>query len=176
MFEVGCIVLYGSEGVCKVRDITTREIGGLTREYYVLEPVYQRKTTVFVPTNNKELSSKMRNIITASEIDSILDDVSKNQATWIVDDSARKERYKDALRHGDCRELMRMCLMLQERKTKLLDQHRKLSAADGHFLKTAEKMVFDELASALHLSPEQVLPFIRNHYETASKSTCQKRA
>ncbi|MGI6105398.1 MAG: CarD family transcriptional regulator [Raoultibacter sp.] len=171
MFEVGCTVLYGNEGVCTVKDITSKEMGGSLRKYYVLEPVYQRKTTVFVPVDNERLASKMRNIVTSDEISSILAAVPTKTIPWIADHATRKEVYKEAITRGDCCELLRMCLTLHKRKDELAEQRRKLSVADGNFLKSAEKMVFDEFASALHIPPEQVLPIIRSHFEYEDKSS-----
>lgn len=42
MFEKGAYVIYGSNGICIVQDITTLNLTGVdkNRKYYLLKPVY----------------------------------------------------------------------------------------------------------------------------------------
>ena len=43
MYKIGSIVVYGTEGLCKICDITERTFGKETSEYYVLSPLAMRK-------------------------------------------------------------------------------------------------------------------------------------
>ena len=64
MFCVGQTVLYGSNGVCMVDDVTEKRIGKTKMQYYVLKPLCNNTSTLFVPTANQQLVSKMRRILT----------------------------------------------------------------------------------------------------------------
>ena len=50
MFCVGQTVLYGSNGVCMVDDVTEKRIGKTKMQYYVLKPLCNNTSTLFVPT------------------------------------------------------------------------------------------------------------------------------
>ena len=67
MFQVNDMVLYGTNGVCRVVDIDERDCGGRMVEYYILKPIYASNSTVFVPVNNEKLTSKMRYVLTEAE-------------------------------------------------------------------------------------------------------------
>ena len=55
MYSIGEVVLYGSNGVCEITEITTKKIGKDSIEYYVLKPVCSDSSTLFVPTQNEML-------------------------------------------------------------------------------------------------------------------------
>lgn len=59
MYSVGQTVLYGSNGICNIEEITTKEISGMSIDYYVLKPLYSQNSTLFVPVNNEKLVSKI---------------------------------------------------------------------------------------------------------------------
>ena len=50
MYKKGDTVLYVSEGVCKITDITEKKFGDDSIEYYILTPVFNNRSTFFVPT------------------------------------------------------------------------------------------------------------------------------
>lgn len=60
MYRVNDTVVYGAQGVCRIADITKRDIGGMPMDYYVLKPVYDDNSTLFVPISNDKLTAKMR--------------------------------------------------------------------------------------------------------------------
>ena len=108
MFEVGSTVLYGSDGVCTIQNITHKEVGGVSGEYYVLEPVYQKKSTVFVPLDNERLIGRMRNILSADELLDLIKTIPEEPLVWIEDEGERKQTYKEIISRGDCTELMQL--------------------------------------------------------------------
>ena len=75
MYQIGDLVLYGSAGVCKVADITTRKMPGLDhpQDFYVLEPLYQQNYTIQAPVNNAKVF--MRPIISKSEATELMDTI-----------------------------------------------------------------------------------------------------
>lgn len=46
MYSIGEVVLYGSNGVCEITEITTKKIGKDSIEYYVLKPVCSDSSTL----------------------------------------------------------------------------------------------------------------------------------
>ena len=55
MFKIGEYVVYGNTGVCKVEDITTMDMVGTEKEYYVLVPVYNKNGRAFLPVDNTKV-------------------------------------------------------------------------------------------------------------------------
>ena len=82
MYSIGEIVLYGSNGVCEITEITTKKIGKDSIEYYVLKPVCSDSSTLFVPTQNEMLVSRMRVVLSSDEIKDILSQKTNNEI-WI---------------------------------------------------------------------------------------------
>ena len=71
-YSVNDTVLYGAEGVCRVAEIIQRDFGSGTVDYYVLRPVYNENSTIFVPVNNPALTDKIRRVLSADEIREII--------------------------------------------------------------------------------------------------------
>ena len=79
------IVLYGNQGVCKVFDIVKKEMANEVNEYYVLKPVNDVHSTVYVPTQNEKLTSKMKKILSVEEIYDLINDMPNEKEIWIDD-------------------------------------------------------------------------------------------
>ena len=65
MYSIGEVVLYGSNGVCEITEITTKKIGKDSIEYYVLKPVCSDSSTLFV--NKAERCEKIKEIISGGD-------------------------------------------------------------------------------------------------------------
>lgn len=171
MFAVNDIILYGLNGACKITDITKREIGGRTVEYYVLRPIYSNASTIFVPTNNENLTSRMRQVLSAAEIHALIQSMPQEKSVWIEDENQRREAYKEILSNGDRQELIRLIKALYLHQKELQQIGRRLHISDERFLKDAERLLYDEFALVLSIKPEQVLPFIMEQIDLAEKSS-----
>lgn len=120
MYQINDTVLYGTHGICRISDITVKKIERESIQYYVLVPVYQATSTLFVPVENPKLVSKMRRILSADEIHTIIRSMPKEELIWIENDAQRYEAYNEILRSGDRTQLVRLIKTLysqqQERK------------------------------------------------------------
>ena len=70
MFSKGSYVIYRAEGVCVISDIKTEKFNALDKEtqFYILNPVNDRKSMLYVPVDNETLTSMMRPLLSAKEI------------------------------------------------------------------------------------------------------------
>ena len=168
MLSVNDIVMYGTEGACEITGITCKDLGAGMTEYYVLRPVYRRETTVFVPAGNKALTGRMRRLLSAEEIEEIIQEMPGEDAIWIQDENERKARYREILAEGDSRKLVRMIKTLYLHQKQQTAKGRKLHLADERAFKEAERMLYDQFAIALHIKPDEVLPFIIGRIEGGS--------
>lgn len=101
MYSVGQTVLYGTNGVCSITDITTKRVGKVSLEYYVLKPICSNTSTLFVPTHNEQLVSKIRYVLSEDEIRSILDDLPEC-GEWNDNKAERAEIFKKVISKGNC--------------------------------------------------------------------------
>ena len=160
MYEIGSIVVYGTEGLGRICDIEERTFGKDTLEYYVLCPVSNQAETVFVPKNNEKILKRMRPILSKERAEELLKAPPVEYSQWVENDRERQQLYKQILLCGSSEELLIMTRNLYLHQIGLLEQGKKLHAADERFLKDAEKMLFEELAYVFGITVSEVLPMI----------------
>lgn len=162
MFQVNDMVLYGTNGVCKLVDIDERDCGGRMVKYYILKPIYASNSTVFVPVNNEKLTSKMRYVLTKEEIHAKIRSIPEGRQSWIADERTRKERFKDIVSRADTFELIQLIKTLLEHQETVTAKGKKLHVADERMLQEAEKMICDEFSYVLGIPREEVPSYIVN--------------
>ena len=156
MFCVGQTVLYGSNGVCMVDDVTEKRIGKTKMQYYVLKPLCNNTSTLFVPTANQQLVSKMRRILTEDEAEAILRDLPPC-GDWNDNKQERSEQFRAIITEGSCVELIRLMRLVRTHEQEQLAGGKRLHITDERFLKEAEKMICEEFSLVLHISRDEVL-------------------
>lgn len=168
MLKIGEKVLYGSAGACTITDICTKKFGDAgEREYYVLVPVHDSRTTLYVPVDNEALQAKMKKLLSAEELEELIQSMPKEEPVWIVDEKTRQEKYKAMLKSGDRRDLISITKAMYSHRKKMLSMGRKLHMADEKLFREAEKLLCDEFAVVLDINPSEVMPFIINKLEQA---------
>lgn len=156
MFSIGQTVLYGSNGVCTVEDITVKSVGSVKMEYYVLKPLCSGNSTLFVPTANTELVGKMRCVLTPEEANRILSDLPEC-GEWLEPKNERSERFREIISRGDCAELIWLVRSVHFHGEEQVADGKRLHVSDERFMKDAEKMICDELSLVLGVDREEVL-------------------
>ena len=160
MFTVGETVCYGTQGVCMVKELTVRQIGREKKEYYVLQPVYDERSAIYVPADNQALVNNIRRVLTEQEVNDIISSVVNEPAEWIDDDLERKEFCSYVVRSGDRRELMQLINMLYVHQEDLKTQKKHFHISDERYLKEAERLLHNEFAYVLKISPVEVAQYI----------------
>ena len=159
MFSVGQNVLYGTNGVCVVNEITEKKIGNVTMEYYVLKPLASDSSTLFVPTHNEELVKRIRDILNKDSINSILANL-PDIGEWNENKQERSDDFKSIIAGGDCVELIRMIRLIKAHSDELAENGRHLHMSDERFLKEAEKMVSEEVSLVLDIDKQTAIELI----------------
>ena len=159
MFCIGQTVLYGTNGVCKIKDITMKSVGKLKMEYYVLKPLGADASTLFVPTANEALVKKIRPVLSEDEIRRILCD-GQDCEDWNDNKIERSEHFKEIIASGDSAELVRLIRLLRLHAQQQVAKGKRLHISDERFLKEAEKMVCGEFSMVLNVSRDDVIEMI----------------
>lgn len=164
-FSIHDVVVYGTNGTCEIVDICEKSFGGVRQDYYILRPVYDAKSTVFVPVGNPALCSRMKPLLQREEVDALIDALPEEESVWIEDEKLRREKYRAILECGNREELVKLIRTLYLHQQKQVRQGKKLHLADQRVFHNAQKMLHDELAFVLHIAPEEVGAFIEKRLE-----------
>lgn len=163
MFNIGDTVLFGTEGVFVIEQITQKEICGKTADYYALKSKFKDNSVVYLPVANKELTGKIRPLMTEDEIIELLGNISESDDMWVEDNKLRKDKFMEILQ-GGCREdIIKLAGTIYHRQQTLKLNHRKLSLADERILKEAERIISMEFSFVLNIEQKDVGEYIRSH-------------
>ena len=160
MREIGEIVLYGTDGVCRITEITEKKFGKETSKYYVLTTLYRGNSVIYVPVGNAKLESKMRDIISREELDCIICNMPNEENIWIENEPLRKIKYKEIITGGDRRDLFRLVKTLQIHRINQENSGKKMHMTDEKFMKDAEKILCDEIAHVVGIDHREVVGYI----------------
>ena len=165
MFEKGEYIHYGNSGVCVVDDVTTMKLEGIDqeKEYYVLAPLWTKGNKIYTPVDGKKVVT--RKILTESEALELIDEIPSIKELMIENDRDREERYKEAMRTGDCRASVSVLKTLHSRKLERQAAGKKVTSADERYMKAAEDQLYGELAAALNLQKDQMEQYIAERVE-----------
>lgn len=173
MFQLNDMILYGTNGVCKLAAIEDRDCGGKMVTYYVLKPIYSSSSTVFVPVNNEKLTSKMRPVLTKEQIDDMLHGIPEEYAGWIDDERLRKEKFKELVGRADTFELIQLIKTLLKHKEDVLARGKKMHMADERMLQEAEKIICDEFSYVLGIAADEVPEYIQSKVKAVGSEICK---
>lgn len=143
-------------------------LGGETKQYCVLCPINDVRSVVYVPTDNEALMSRIHPLLSTKEIDEIIGTVIPEKIEWIASDAERKEFCGQALKSGDRLRIMQMIRMLYDRREDLLKQKKHFHVTDERFLKDATKLLHEEFAFVLGISPAEVPEYIASRAKKSS--------
>lgn len=155
--KIGTYVVYGKTGVCLVKEQVAMSGG----QYYVLNPVSDSRSSVYVPCSNAELLARMRPLLTREEIDGLLSDVDSVKLAWVEDRSERAMLYRTITGSGDRKELVRLLACLLRKKQERIALGKRLSSMDENFLHECVRLVQEEFSMVLGISPLEVGPYIQ---------------
>lgn len=161
MLELNETVMYGTTGVCTVEKIEEKKIGKITKSYYVLKPVANTASTVYVPTDNEKLLSKVRRVISKAEIDEILSAVSGESDIWPESDGERKLKFGEIIASGDRKACLVMLRTLYKHQNMLTKVGKRLHMADERAMKEARRLISDEFSVALGIDSDEVGAYLR---------------
>ena len=169
MYTVGSVVIYGSEGVCKIKEIQENRFGDMqsSRLYYVLSPISNNGTKIYVPCDNELLVSKIMKVMSKEEIKELIkEDVP--EAEWISDNRQRNKAYKDILQTYDRKQILSLCKLLYTIK-KEQNTTKRLYASDEEIYKKAIKILHSEFSAVLNIEPDDVMPFVFGEIDCEEK-------
>lgn len=161
MFSVNEKIQYGGSGVCVIQEIASMRFGRARERYYVLKPVYQNTSVIYVPVENEQLVSKMRPVLTREEVDRLIDCIHELPTAWEDNPQARKASFDAMLRSNECRSLIVLIKTLYAHRAQRQADGKNLHVAEETYLREAQRLLYDEFAGALEIQPGQVQDYIQ---------------
>lgn len=164
MFEIGSYVSYRAEGVCVIVDIREERFGALggTAKYYILSPIGDEKSTVFVPLDNENLVSMMRPLLSAEEILAMVEELREERMEWIEESRLRNLRFREILSCGDRKQLIVLLNTVVEHSEMIRELGKKVGSTDENAMYRAKTMLFEEFSMTTDLCDvEEILPLLR---------------
>ena len=160
MFEIGELIIYGGNGVCRVEKIGPIDTGMGTkgRMYYTLNPLKNKDSRIFTPVDNEKVI--MRPTMTKEDALALIDQIQDVETLWIGDERRRETEYKEAVRKCDCREYVKIIKTIYLRKEARLADGKKVTAVDERYYAIAEENLYGELAVALGMDKAETKTFV----------------
>ena len=168
LYNINDYIMYGVTGVCQVADIKTDKfIGNVEAQYYILQPVYANNAIIMTPVNNQKIL--MRSLLTKEEIDEMIDNIPMIDCTWINDDRQRSLKFREVLFTGKCEEWIKLIKRLYLEQKVKAESGKSLHKVDEEVLKTAERLLFEELSVSLQIPIKKVKHYITNRIPMQSE-------
>lgn len=163
MYQIDDYVVYGNYGLCRVKDISTLDMEGVSkdRQYYFLTPVSGNHGVVYTPVDN--IKVVIRGIMTKDNAEALLKSIKNIDTMEILAEKAREEKYRECIKSCDGTEWMRLILTIRERMQERIGQGKKVTSLDERYLKLAEDYLYTELAVALDIKSEDVPEYINKY-------------
>ena len=160
MYKIGEFIVYGNEGVCEVENISALDIPGVKNDknYYTLKPMHDNGK-VFAPVDTKVF---MRPVSTYDEVQAIIGQIDSIEQADLDDKNARmlENHYKELMKTHECIDLLTVIVNINEKKTKLIENGKKLGQIEEKFMRSAKSLLEDEFSLVLGIPKEEVESYI----------------
>ncbi|MBQ7045705.1 MAG: CarD family transcriptional regulator [Clostridia bacterium] len=167
MFKITDNIIYGTTGACVIDDIKTENFKGVSMQYYVIRPIYDKHSVIFAPVGKSE--NKMRKILSAEQVYELINSIESTDSLWIENEAERKEKFSELIKKGDRAELVALVRTLYLKREEQQKSGKKLHIADQKAMDSAEKLLYEEFAFVLDIELDQVVPFITKQIQINKK-------
>lgn len=154
MFQQGQQIIYGGNGVCRIEEITERDIGMLgVRQVYVIR--LASGLTSYVPVESNVF---MRALITPEEAEQVLADYSAIGAQSFAGSNSKalSDRYRAIIARHDPREMLCLYKSLHSKVEQAQRAGKKPGTMDERFAAAALEQVVQELSIVLDRPTQEI--------------------
>ncbi len=152
MFNIGDLVIYSAQGICRIDDICEKNFQGNNKSYYVLHPVNNSKLEISIPVDNNKIT--MQELIKRGEAEEILESFRYPGIDWIEINTMRNQVYSGIVKTGNRREISRVLNTLMREKNKVELNGKKFYEQDNKLLTSIQNILFSDLAMSFGTTAE----------------------
>ena len=162
-YRKGEYVRYSCNGVCLVDDIRMDTLGKeAPKEFYILKPVSNPASTIFVPTASQALVDRMARLPNQEELDQLILSTRDKEIPWIEDRKVRLASFQAIIKTCDLRDLICLAVCLYQRQRTLSAVGKKLGSSDETILHRTEALIENQVSFVLQGSTDLVFIYLRD--------------
>ena len=156
MFNVGDLLFYGTNGVCRVSEICASPFDSTdTRSFYKLTPIAENSTLViYTPVDNTQVV--MRSLISKEEAEALLARIGDIEKVDVAVEKHRKDAYRETIREGNPEGYVKIIKTVRARRELFRRTRRRVPDMDNDFEHTARLCLFGELSTVLGISRDEI--------------------
>ncbi len=156
MFNIGDLLFYGTNGVCRVSEICSSPFDSSdTRSFYKLTPIAENTSLViYTPVDNMQVV--MRPLISRKEAEALVARIPSIEKVAVAIEKHRKEAYRETIRTGDPEGFVRIIKTVRARRELFKRTRRRVPDLDNDFEHTARICLYGELSTVLGVSREEI--------------------
>ena len=164
MKRIGDLVIYGTNGVCRVEDLREESFAGVARSYYILRPISDTgNSKIFVPADNEALLALMYKPLSAAELAKVIRSAPLlTDPEWPKDRRMRSKKCKEILSSGDRLRLISFVKTVQKSAVPP-------TVAEETACLRAATMLYEEFSLVFDLTPADMIPTILGETEPKRK-------
>lgn len=119
------------------------------------------KETIYVPVSNSD--SALRPCLTEENAWKLIEKIPEISTPWTENEKMREQNYKEAIKANDPKALVVIIKMIYQRKQQRLAQGKKCTATDTKYFQIAEKLLYEELGTAIGKPKQEIVDTIVEH-------------
>ncbi len=156
-YKIGDTVLYATIGVCRITDIRTQSFNHEDKNYYVLSPVFDERSTCYIPVDFNTEKVIIQPILTVPQAKRLLQFIKEApELEWINDPNERKQQFNQIHKYGNREEKIRLIKSILHFEKSQKSIGKQLPNSDSRILKECENDVLNELAFVLDTTLEEL--------------------
>lgn len=156
MLNVGECVIYGSHGLCRVRDILIPSFleRGKEKEYYQMISAVDAGSVLYVPVDGAD--DKVRDVISADDAEELIDDIEYAEELELPEGKKAEPAIMEVIKRNVADEMMSLVKSLRKIKAVREAEGKKFAALNEKYLNIAEKLLYTELAFSLETEKDDI--------------------
>jgi CarD family transcriptional regulator len=156
MFNIGDLLFYGTNGVCRVSEICSSPFDSSdTRSFYKLTPIAENTSLViYTPVENTQVV--MRSLISKEEAEALLARIPSIEKVAVAIEKHRKDAYRETIREGNPEGFVKIIKTVRARRELFRRTRRRVPDMDNDFEHTAKTCLYGELSAVLGICREEI--------------------
>ncbi|MEN6389037.1 MAG: CarD family transcriptional regulator [Syntrophomonas sp.] len=154
MYQIGDVIMYRMEGVCRVDAIGVPDStsNDSDRLYYTLSP-NNRDGLIYIPVDTDIF---MRPVITYEEAQHLIKQIPHIRTNTINENRNLKDYYEALLKTHECADLIQLIKSIYAKRQSAVKNGKSLGKIDERFLQLAEELLYGEFAIVLGIPKDKV--------------------
>ena len=156
MLNIGECVVYGSHGLCQVRDILVPSFleRGKEKQYYMMISAVDAGSVLYVPVEGAE--DKIREVTGADNAEDLIEDIEEVDDVELPEGKKAEPAILEIIKRNDVEEMMGLVKSLRKIKATREAQGKRFATLNERYLNLAEKLLYTELAYSLETEKETI--------------------